>query len=140
MSRPPAPETLNGRAVAAAENEPAVDVLTIASLHKEGDDLLTDLVELFFAEMPKQLARIRDGLAACDWQVVRLAAHTLKGTAGTFGAHTRHDLAAKIEAVAYPEATEEVALLLEQLATQCERVRNALTEETAKLRANDTAT
>jgi HPt (histidine-containing phosphotransfer) domain-containing protein len=138
MSRPLAPEKLNSCAIAISANASAVDIQAVASLHEEGDDLLADLIELFCSEAPRQLSQIRDGLMACDWQVVRRAAHTLRGTASTFGANRMRELAVKIETAAYPEETEEVVPLLEQLVTQCDRVRDALAEETARLGASNT--
>jgi HPt (histidine-containing phosphotransfer) domain-containing protein len=129
----PVPETLNRPAIAVVPNEPVVDVQAVASLREEGDDLLVDLIELFSSEVPRQLIRIRDGLIACDWQVVRIAAHTLKGTASTFGANRMRTLAATIETAAYPEETDKVAPLLDQLVTQCEYVRAALAAERAQL-------
>jgi HPt (histidine-containing phosphotransfer) domain-containing protein len=139
-SRSPGPDTLNRPAIAVAENEPAVDLQMIANLHEEGDDLLVDLIELFSSEAPRQLTRIRDSLVAGDWQIVRIAAHTLRGTASNFGAYVMRDLAAKIETAAYPAETDEVVHLLEQLGTQYERVRGALAEAKAKLAADSTST
>jgi two-component system, sensor histidine kinase and response regulator len=133
VSRSPAPELLKSPASAVAANEPAVDVQAVMSLREEGDDLLADLIQLFSSETPRQLTRIRDGLIACDWPVLRIAAHTLKGAAGIFGANRMRTLAAKIETAAYPEETDKIAPLLEQLVAQCERVRIALAEERARL-------
>jgi HPt (histidine-containing phosphotransfer) domain-containing protein len=139
-SRSPTLETLNSRAISSSPNVPAIDVQAVASLHEEGDDLLNDLIELFSSEAPRQLTRIRDGLIACDWPVVRVASHTLRGTASTFGADRMRDLAAKIETAAYPEETKEVLPLLDQLVTQCDLVHSALAEEIARLGASDTPT
>lgn len=52
----------------------------------EGDDLLSKLVDMFVSEVPLQLAALEEVLIKGDVGATRLAAHTLKGTAGNFGA------------------------------------------------------
>jgi HPt (histidine-containing phosphotransfer) domain-containing protein len=74
-----------------------IDATAIINLRDEGDDLLADLINLFLSETPKRLGKIERGLASADWQTVRIAAHTLRGTGATFGAARMRELARQIE-------------------------------------------
>ncbi len=64
----------------------AIDRKAIQDLRDEGENLLSDLVDMFIAEVPGQLATLEAALAKGDADAIRLTAHTLKGTAGNFGA------------------------------------------------------
>ena len=109
-----------------------IDATAIINLRDEGDDLLADLINLFLSETPKRLGKIERGLASADWQTVRIAAHTLRGTGATFGAARMRELARQIELARYPEAVEEMVAVLQQLRTECEQVQDCLIEEKAK--------
>jgi HPt (histidine-containing phosphotransfer) domain-containing protein len=53
----------------------------------EGDrGLLSELVELFRRESPRQLLNIRRSLEASDSRALREAAHAMKGSLGNFAA------------------------------------------------------
>ncbi len=53
----------------------------------EGDrELLREIVELFAADSPQLLAELRQGCAEGDAEILKRAAHTLKGAASNFGA------------------------------------------------------
>jgi HPt (histidine-containing phosphotransfer) domain-containing protein len=60
-------------------------------------DLLRELAGVFLAEAPKMLNAVRDAVHASDAVRLKRAAHTLKGSAGTFGAQAVHDAARKLE-------------------------------------------
>jgi len=53
-------------------------------------------------------------------------AHTLKGTAGTFGAKRMQELAAAIDQAARAGSVDEASSMLEELRLACERVREVL--------------
>jgi two-component system, sensor histidine kinase and response regulator len=61
-------------------------------------NLLAELIELFEAECPRQLAAIRQSLGAGDMPAVYRDAHTLKGSAGIFEAHELTALLQRLEA------------------------------------------
>jgi two-component system sensor histidine kinase/response regulator len=70
-----------------------------AALEHVGGDtrLLRELASVFLAESAQMTGAIRDALAAQDPQRLRRTAHTLKGAAGTFGAHAAFAAAARLE-------------------------------------------
>jgi two-component system, sensor histidine kinase and response regulator len=71
----------------------------IEALKRVGDseDILRELVELFRAEGPKQLAEIKHCQLAGDLPGLARAAHTLKGSVGIFAAQAAFDAALRIE-------------------------------------------
>ena len=71
----------------------AVDERIIQELREEGGDLLADLVGMFVEEVPGQLTELEAALRKGDAGATRLTAHTLKGTAGNFGASQMQTLA-----------------------------------------------
>lgn len=76
---------------------PACDFATIAALRDEGDNLLTELIEIFTTEAPCQMTELERALAQQESAAAARIAHTLKGTAGVFGASMMESLAARIE-------------------------------------------
>ena len=96
--------------------------------------LLQEVVELFLEDGPRLLNAIRAGLAAGDAAAVYKTAHTLKGSAGNFGAQHVIAVAQRLEARAregdLPTAANvfatleaEVDRLIGELAVTCERAR-----------------
>lgn len=67
--------------------DPAVlDVLR--SLTPPGEpDVLSEVLQLFLAEVPPRLDRMRNAWAAGDIETVHRTAHSLKGSAGNIGAN-----------------------------------------------------
>ena len=70
---------------------PALDPAVVASLREltpPGEpDVLTEVLQLFLADVPGRIARLRDACAAGNAVEVQRAAHSLKGSAGNIGAH-----------------------------------------------------
>ena len=81
---------MNAESHTAAFDDP-IDQQTIQELRAEGEDLLSDLVEMFAREVPNQLATLDAALVQGDARATRLSAHTLKGTGGNFGATRMQD-------------------------------------------------
>jgi PAS domain S-box-containing protein len=97
-------ELLPGTAPAAAPappaEEPADGPLDLATARKRvcGDDqLLGELAALFCRESPGWLNEVRAAVAAGDAPRLRRAAHTLKGSASTFGARAACEAAQRLE-------------------------------------------
>ena len=66
-----------------------------------GDEaFLAELVDEFLDDAPRQLEALRAGLETGDAEVVRRAAHTLKGNGRTFGAEELASLSQQVEAAA----------------------------------------
>jgi PAS domain S-box-containing protein len=80
-ARPPQTE------VPSMSSDRAIDYDTALS-HVGGDaELLRELAGVFLKEAPGMLAAVREAVQAGDANRLKRAAHTLKGSAGTFGAH-----------------------------------------------------
>ena len=110
-----------------AETAIVLDDAMIAELREEGDEFLRELIELFHAETPRRLESLAEALAAQEREPAQRAAHTLKSTAGVFGAEAMVRVAAATEAAARAGQFEEVACLLPALRAAAEQLRLALT-------------
>lgn len=67
--------------------EPAGDPAALERLHRWGGDALrTQIVEMFLARAPDQVAAALDAARRGDAEAVRKVAHTLKSSAGQLGA------------------------------------------------------
>jgi HPt (histidine-containing phosphotransfer) domain-containing protein len=89
-----------GRAASAAG--PARAVLDVgAALGRLGGDrgLLRELAGLFREQVPAWMADIREGILRQDARRVLRAAHSLKGSAGTFAAGAAAEAAQRLEAL-----------------------------------------
>ncbi|MFZ0888845.1 MAG: Hpt domain-containing protein [Candidatus Binataceae bacterium] len=100
---------------------------TIDSLRLEGVDFLREMVDLFKAEVPKGVRELGQALDGGDSARVTIIAHTLKGTAGIFGATRMRALAGSIERAARAGSVEKA--IVEKLRSECERVRQVLEAE-----------
>ena len=61
------------------------------------DALIQELMKMFMAECPQNLAEIRQAIDTSDVNLLRRAAHTLRGSAAIFGAHAVVDAALQLE-------------------------------------------
>lgn len=62
--------------------------------------LLREVAELFLEDCPKRRAALRDALACYDSKALELVAHSIRGSAGIFGATAAADGALKVELMA----------------------------------------
>jgi HPt (histidine-containing phosphotransfer) domain-containing protein len=108
------------------DNDSPIDETTIQELREEGEDLLSDLVAMFIEEVPGRLAELEEALARKDPAATRLAAHTLKGTGGNFGASRMQALASAIEEKGRNGSLDGAEATFIQLCAECARVREAL--------------
>ena len=107
----------------------ALDPEAIARLREEGDDFLSDLIDISNAEMSTNLQSLEKSLASGDHRNAMLAAHSLKGTAVTFGAKRMQTLAAEIEQSVRAGSVEDARGQLDLFCAECVRVRDALIAE-----------
>jgi HPt (histidine-containing phosphotransfer) domain-containing protein len=78
----------------------AVDHRVLAALSQAtGDDpaFLAELIDTYLADAPALLVAMRDALGAREAGRLRRAAHTLKSTSATLGAHRLADLCRHLE-------------------------------------------
>jgi two-component system sensor histidine kinase/response regulator len=95
----------------------------------DGDlELLGDLIGLFKDDSVRQLAAIRDAIDKNQAEVVKLAAHTLKGTCGNLGAPEAAAVASELEKLAATGNLTRANDCLRALETQIQRVGTLLDE------------
>jgi PAS domain S-box-containing protein len=119
------PGTAPAAPAAAPAGEPAEGPLDLATARKRvcGDDrLLGELAALFCREAPGWMGEIRSAVAAGDAPRLRRVAHTLRGSASTFGARAACEAAQRLETMGRggdlagaEEACAVLAAALEQL-------------------------
>ncbi|MBP88561.1 MAG: hybrid sensor histidine kinase/response regulator [Planctomycetaceae bacterium] len=85
----------------------------------QGDqELLREIVEAFLTECPRLLDQVRDAITSEDQEVLRRAAHTLKGSMRYFGVTQAFDRAYELECMGRDSHFEAAAEQLELL--KCE--------------------
>lgn len=93
-----------------------------------GADLFGELADLFIGELAPRIEGIRSGVLAADPVAASQWAHSLRGSAGNFGAGRLAALCERIEQVARQGSTAESVALLPALEAEARRVRSALEE------------
>lgn len=107
----------------------AVDWEVARRLTGGDDDLLRDLVEMFPAESNKQLDEVRDAIERADAELLRRAAHSLKGAAGFFGAQSLVEAAFEMETAGREANLDRARELVEMLENETARVSAVLAQE-----------
>lgn len=92
----------------------------------EGRPLLDQVVRLALEQLPTTLAKLTEAQAAGEWENLRRAAHTLKGTSGSFGAKHLSEHAKALEYAAQEAGAPQVAPCLDRVKAEMERVMVAL--------------
>ena len=106
------------------DQAPAGDPAALERLHRWGGDALRrQLVDMFLARVPEQLALARDAAARGDAPGVKQVAHALKSSAGQLGAVSMQRLCEETERRAIVGETESLAALVASLEVELERYR-----------------
>lgn len=90
------------------------------------NELFRRLVETFVTETPKQLAKLDDAIAAQDWLLASKHAHTVKGSAGNFGARRLVALCLEIEQAGKTGNSDAVLKNAQHVQPEFESARDAL--------------
>lgn len=107
--------------------EKTIGAPEIEALRKEfGGEGIGGLVEMFKEEGPGVIAKIAAAIANADMQMLRRAAHELKGACANFGAHPLEALCQEMESAAL---LGQVAPLLDEVRAEFLRVQAALEQE-----------
>lgn len=73
-------------------------IQALRDLSPDGNkEFLRELIAIYLADTPKQLAQLEDALSRHDATVATRAAHSIKGSSGNFGAEQFSRLAHEIE-------------------------------------------
>jgi signal transduction histidine kinase/DNA-binding response OmpR family regulator len=100
---------------------------------EEGEpDFLTDLIDQFLREAPRQLAVLRKAVAQGDAKTLTREAHRLKGGCSIFGAHPMATLCGNLEARGRAGSLRGAESVLAQLESEFSRVHRSLESEKGK--------
>ncbi len=89
-------------------------------------DIVTELIDMFLADLPSRVMALRQAVEAGDVPATRRTAHVLKGAAATLGATALAGLCDYIEATARTGTVAAAAELLHDVAAESERTSAAL--------------
>lgn len=101
-------------------------LLNLRTIGGDDDAFVTEIVQMFREDTPPQFVELADCVAQSDAVRLGKVAHSMKGSAGNFGAkHFRH-LAEAIEAIAKSGHLAAAPAAIAALRTEYERVLAAL--------------
>ena len=93
---------------------------------EQGKALLAELIGLFLSDTPNRIADLRTALINQDATALSRAAHSLKGSAYTFGAHQMGCICEELEERARAKEIENVEPLVLKLEAEFTRLRQIL--------------
>jgi HPt (histidine-containing phosphotransfer) domain-containing protein len=97
-----------------------------AALGDEAGSLLSHLLPVFFKETDLLLIRLQEAATAKEWQQLKQAVHTLKGSSASIGLMTLADLCLEVEAAEDKGRLAGVAETVTHLVAEYEKVKAAL--------------
>lgn len=89
-------------------------------------ELFQDLLGFFFSDTPKLMADLRQAAATNDADLLRRAAHSLKGLISNFDAKDAAAIAFRLEAMSREDNLEDAAATVDHLATELADVERLL--------------
>jgi two-component system sensor histidine kinase/response regulator len=104
-------------------------IIDRAEIHERvGDDrqLLHELIEVFLTDCPRLRQNVHEALLQGDAVKLHRAAHTLKGSVGTFAAGAAWEAAEQLERLAVKGDLSRAAEAVAQLETELERLKPVL--------------
>ncbi|HET6404469.1 MAG TPA: Hpt domain-containing protein [Candidatus Thermoplasmatota archaeon] len=107
----------------------AVDASALQKLQEDlgGEpEVMRELIDTFFGEAPRLLETLREGLAHARVADLHRAAHSLKSTAGMFGATTLSSLCRELETLSIREMPRDAAARVAEIEKEWASVRAAL--------------
>lgn len=107
-----------------------LDPDSIAALNSvapdDGGAFLRELLDIFLADTPNRLAEISRSLEAGDFPTLTRAAHSIKGSAGNFGARALVEAAWRLEMAARSKNRALAQDLVAPLEQEFGKVRSAM--------------
>lgn len=102
-------------------------IQALRELSPDGDGaFIRELVDIYLADTPKQMAQLQEALDRNDAALVVRAAHTIKGSSGNFGAEAFAGLAKQIESAGKANDLASAAALMPEFRNRFEQVAAAL--------------
>jgi CheY-like chemotaxis protein len=121
--------------LAAVLSDPVVkgprDAELLARFDGDGE-LLKELAGIFLQECPKMLDEIREALRASDHKALERAAHTLKGSVGSFGIPGAWETAQQLESLAKSGRLSGAQEIFRDLEQQIAQFNQVLVRHTAE--------
>jgi CheY-like chemotaxis protein len=96
--------------------------------------MLRDIITIFLDDCPRQVAAVREALAAGDCAAVYRAAHTLKGAVGNFQAQDIVAHLQRLEARAREGDTPTCVKIFDQIQAELDRLIASLTESGERMK------
>jgi two-component system sensor histidine kinase/response regulator len=110
----------------AMDDEPIIDP-EVALQHVEGsEELLQDMVGIFFEESDEMCRRITQAIAEADAALLERSAHTLKSSSAMFGARRARRAALDLELLGQGGSTDGAKELFEKLRHEVTVLREAV--------------
>jgi len=117
------------KVVTASGEEPIIDP-AVAMQHVEGnEDLIKEMVGIFFEESSDMLKKIEDGIASADAKLVERSAHTLKSSSAMFGAKRARAAAFELEKAGKAGELSRAPELFDRLNEEIEQLRRAVDKQ-----------
>jgi signal transduction histidine kinase/DNA-binding NarL/FixJ family response regulator/HPt (histidine-containing phosphotransfer) domain-containing protein len=85
------------------------------------EEVVREVVALFFSQIPETLEQIRTAAVDHDWQVLRRLSHTLKGASATVGAEAISEVARELEFMARDQDDGSFDVVLARLDEEAAR-------------------
>jgi HPt (histidine-containing phosphotransfer) domain-containing protein len=123
----PAEARLEGIIIEAPAEDPGIDQNALVALVKElGAAAVEESLAVFFAELDDRIKLLQQLSLEADLRIILREAHSLKGTAGTFGLRRLAQYGADLEREARTLSTDEYRTMLGRMATMFETSRKQL--------------
>ena len=91
------------------------------------DELMPELIEVFFEDSISRMSQLKHSLSSHDGQQLRQTAHSLKGSSATLGMLSFSNLCAQLEMVAKVEDWENIPALVGQVDLEFNQIQSVLT-------------
>jgi HPt (histidine-containing phosphotransfer) domain-containing protein len=104
-----------------------LDEVVVAELESLRGEVLTELISLYFSEVPWQMAELSRAVGRGETLAIEQVAHRLSGGSCTVGAAQVSDIAAELEATARAGDLTNADHLIERLRRALDETQTAFT-------------
>ncbi len=112
---------------------PTVDLSVLEQyrdLQDEGDpDIVTELIDTFFGDVPTRITGIRDAVASANPTQLEREAHNLKGSSANLGAKQLSEISFELEQKGRNSELDGAEAIVELLEKEFKRVQDCLSKE-----------
>ena len=128
VSKPFKPDELQAEVVRwatlpAINPAPLSDLRALSSTQSKDSNIINDILNQFMNELPSYLKKMQLAIENDNAEMLRRAAHGLKGSGGSFGADRLTYFCAHIEDLAYKKQLDKAQLWVKKLPQEIERLQ-----------------